>query len=836
VPAVLDFVSHGRNLDGDLSVADNVAGILDGLEHSLRGHGMSWNDVSLLILLNSTSFRDTDEQRAADEQLIETLTRRCEKRGWFPSLMGSTIFSSFYSDLGEKQLDISNGVHLIAVISGVLPRIPVAAEVSPDIDRRPLAGKNVVAQGVQSYLAAATAHAASLDSTTGVLFTSGSGHVAAEEDIDFKECFALGQQLLHADEVDKPVIVGGCSSSKNTPDKPHSQCLYFSVQDDRGLSYEFTYQHAATFAVLPHVRADYLLQHPFRHVDSQHRLKLAFHPKGEYQQGRYYYVESIDGIEPIDFFAHYWDVPKQEMLLMAKQHTAIPLQPKTFLYTIGSSRKAEDEDLWPNVPVWFEEIEGKTMMRLVRAENHDSNFFLMAMGESGPTRTLFYHSEEALQQNCMDVVNTFRSLTLPNERSTIISFLCESRKVLLQQNNSNIEAEHMTDALADQDTNSIGIYLNGEYSVGLPKSIGYHNFSQISAIIPQVETVEMVEKPHSDNVGWPSRFDYVPPVGEKAAPVPAPQADRAGTLPGPTPPYTEPQPHAIPGPSEPPPVSATPAPHASGPAPYVSLPSGYAPGPAAHVPAPAPVGPGPAPYGGVPASGIPVSAPRYDDADARRQAVADMEAAAHERQLAALALERAADLLARLDDARPHSGPQSRPAHGARIVTTGFDQRGRSVFTSDSTVSGRTSAGLPHTEVVYVWGSDIRPSLPAPERQSYAGHFPRPGGARYLLVNLEPDSTPVYVDPHSPEAVHDAKQNFPGLLEVYDDQGMHSSQTVDIAIVLAGEVVLELDDQAQRLLRTGDVVVQNGTRHRWLNQGSVTARIAFVLIGADRRY
>ena len=59
-----------------------------------------------------------------------------------------------------------------------------------------------------------------------------------------------------------------------------------------------------------------------------------------------------------------------------------------------------------------------------------------------------------------------------------------------------------------------------------------------------------------------------------------------------------------------------------------------------------------------------------------------------------------------------------------------------------------------------------------------------------------------------------------------------TSATVDFEVVISGEVVLELDDGAERVLRPGDTVVQNGTRHRWHNRGSEPATLAVILIGA----
>jgi len=62
---------------------------------------------------------------------------------------------------------------------------------------------------------------------------------------------------------------------------------------------------------------------------------------------------------------------------------------------------------------------------------------------------------------------------------------------------------------------------------------------------------------------------------------------------------------------------------------------------------------------------------------------------------------------------------------------------------------------------------------------------------------------------------------------------MRTTESVDYAIVLEGEPVLELDDGAVRTLRPGDFV-QNGTRHAWRNPTERPATIAFVLVGARR--
>jgi len=60
---------------------------------------------------------------------------------------------------------------------------------------------------------------------------------------------------------------------------------------------------------------------------------------------------------------------------------------------------------------------------------------------------------------------------------------------------------------------------------------------------------------------------------------------------------------------------------------------------------------------------------------------------------------------------------------------------------------------------------------------------------------------------------------------------MHRTETIDYAIVLSGEVEMEMDDSTIKL-KAGDVLVQRGTNHAWINRGTKPARVAFVLIDA----
>jgi quercetin dioxygenase-like cupin family protein len=61
---------------------------------------------------------------------------------------------------------------------------------------------------------------------------------------------------------------------------------------------------------------------------------------------------------------------------------------------------------------------------------------------------------------------------------------------------------------------------------------------------------------------------------------------------------------------------------------------------------------------------------------------------------------------------------------------------------------------------------------------------------------------------------------------------MHTSDTIDVGVILDGDIFLELDDGAETHLHAGDVVVQNGTRHAWHNRTGQPCRMLFAIVGA----
>ena len=57
----------------------------------------------------------------------------------------------------------------------------------------------------------------------------------------------------------------------------------------------------------------------------------------------------------------------------------------------------------------------------------------------------------------------------------------------------------------------------------------------------------------------------------------------------------------------------------------------------------------------------------------------------------------------------------------------------------------------------------------------------------------------------------------------------HRTRSIDYAIVMDGEIDMLLDDTAVHC-KAGDVLVQQGTNHAWVNNSGKPCRICFVLI------
>jgi quercetin dioxygenase-like cupin family protein len=61
---------------------------------------------------------------------------------------------------------------------------------------------------------------------------------------------------------------------------------------------------------------------------------------------------------------------------------------------------------------------------------------------------------------------------------------------------------------------------------------------------------------------------------------------------------------------------------------------------------------------------------------------------------------------------------------------------------------------------------------------------------------------------------------------------VHRTDSLDYAVIMSGEIDMELETGEITHLKAGDVVVQRGTVHNWVNRGTEPCVIAFVLIAA----
>lgn len=170
-----------------------------------------------------------------------------------------------------------------------------------------------------------------------------------------------------------------------------------------------------------------------------------------------------------------------------------------------------------------------------------------------------------------------------------------------------------------------------------------------------------------------------------------------------------------------------------------------------------------------------------------------------------------------------------------RRVVTGFDERGRSVFASDTEVEALQLAALPGWKFYDIWGEDAVPSLPRPgTKPPMSTYFPPSQGHRFSFSVIPPEGTPA-PDEFDEERAHaEVEAALPGLMAHLEPDGMHTTDTVDFEIVLRGEIYLQLDDGVETLLRPGDTVVQNGTRHVWRNAGPEPVLLAVFMVGARR--
>ena len=161
-----------------------------------------------------------------------------------------------------------------------------------------------------------------------------------------------------------------------------------------------------------------------------------------------------------------------------------------------------------------------------------------------------------------------------------------------------------------------------------------------------------------------------------------------------------------------------------------------------------------------------------------------------------------------------------------RKVVTGHDAKGRAVFVRDEHVDGMPIPGL--GELTILWNANEPATYPdAGDNPVAPGIFPPVGGVRFLVGTYLPNSL-IAPEP-TPEMHLEDGDELGGA-----SAGFHRTDTTDFGVVLSGNLALQLDDGAEVSLSPGDVLIENGTRHRWRVVGNELAKLASFLIGAQR--
>lgn len=139
-----------------------------------------------------------------------------------------------------------------------------------------------------------------------------------------------------------------------------------------------------------------------------------------------------------------------------------------------------------------------------------------------------------------------------------------------------------------------------------------------------------------------------------------------------------------------------------------------------------------------------------------------------------------------------------------RRVITGHDADGRAIVQIDD-IAGNVSSRRPGQEAALIWTTHGYPV----DNSDAAD-----GGAR-IMGTSDPEGTVFRIVRYEPGV---SPRN-------------HRTESLDYAVVVSGEISMQMDDTTVHL-KAGDVLVQRGTVHNWQNHGTVPCVIAFVLVGA----
>ncbi len=170
-----------------------------------------------------------------------------------------------------------------------------------------------------------------------------------------------------------------------------------------------------------------------------------------------------------------------------------------------------------------------------------------------------------------------------------------------------------------------------------------------------------------------------------------------------------------------------------------------------------------------------------------------------------------------------------------RRVITGHNEKGRSIVTLDGPPArsiGEDVGGL--FELWNTDGGDVISTDINDRADQDIILSPSGGGTkfRYFQINPLPEGVP---EDMLQEIAADAFEKVGAAHHRVDTSkhpAMHKTDTIDYIILLKGDVTLILDDEEVDL-KPFDVVVQRGTNHAWVNNGTEPALLIAVLIDSN---
>lgn len=169
-----------------------------------------------------------------------------------------------------------------------------------------------------------------------------------------------------------------------------------------------------------------------------------------------------------------------------------------------------------------------------------------------------------------------------------------------------------------------------------------------------------------------------------------------------------------------------------------------------------------------------------------------------------------------------------------RRVVVGHDQSGKAIAVFDFPVTpkARSPGGNAVANLWVTAAFPIELDGSTDKAQVQVGVPPSANGTIFRVVDFPPTSKHAAVSQPDHEKTLGAMGIDPASQGFARHPNTHRTKSIDYAIVLDGEIDMLMDDTEVHL-KPGDVLVQQGTSHAWVNNSGRNCRIAFVLIDAQ---